>query len=70
MPLTAAILTLDSANSPLDYGQHADFFLFTSCQTPSQNTKKRGLGATPPVPYFPWLDDPVWFPRTLAAFLG
>ncbi len=55
MPLTAAILTLDSAGFPLGYGRHADFLLSTSCQAPSQapsqNTKKRGLGATPLVPF-------------------
>jgi len=28
------------------------------------------LVVQPGAGHFPWLDDPVWFTRTLAAFLG
>jgi pimeloyl-ACP methyl ester carboxylesterase len=28
------------------------------------------LAVQPDAGYIPWLDDPAWFTRTLAAFLG
>lgn len=28
------------------------------------------LAVQPSAGHFPWLDDPAWFTRTLAAFLG
>lgn len=28
------------------------------------------LAVQPGARHFPWLDDPAWFTRTLAAFLG
>jgi pimeloyl-ACP methyl ester carboxylesterase len=28
------------------------------------------LAVQPGAGHFPWLDDPAWFTRTLAAFLG